>query len=756
MASIMTAIQLQDNFSGVLYDVVSSVNLAIRSMSEMQQAVGADIDTSSLNGAQESIDRVTMSLNRMNSAMGNGVTENIRSSEDGQRRFNQEISTGVSHADSLARKIGMVAGTYLSMQTVEGILDTSDSLTQTTSRIDLMREKFGETDKTAQDLMNNVYASAQNARSSFDGMADVVARFGNNAKDAFSGTDEVIGFANLIQKQMVIAGASTQEASNAMLQLSQAMGSGVLRGDELNSIFEQAPNLIQNIADYMGVPIGKIREMASDGQISADIVKQAIFSASDEINAKFEQMPMTFGQIWQMFKNSALMAFQPVLEQLNTMANSEQFQSFVDGAINMDAYAAGAVLDVFNTVGQIGSFIADNWSVISPIIYAVVAALLAYAAISAVVAVINGIVAASTEVKSAAEMMSTGATFAATAAQYGLNAALAACPIAWIILSLVALVAVIIAVCSYIAKTSDVATSAFGVMTGGINVVIQFFKNLGLTVANIALGIWNAMGTCATNIGIAFRNAIRGVMSWFYSLLSTALNVISKICNALNQLPFISFDFSGITSMAKDYAAKSARESGSMEEFESISDSFNKGMSTFEAFGEGWTSDAFKSGAAWGDGVASKVSDKISSFTDLLSGQSALDSIPDYASGGATQSAAYVPQAVSPATSGGSGGSSAADKLADAANGINDIAANTGSTAADTARIADTIDITDEDLKYLRDIAERDIIDRTVFTKVEVNMGGITNEVHGMTDLNEIADGINTILQEQICIGSEG
>lgn len=754
MASIMASIQLQDRFSNVMHVATNATNAMTSAMHRVQQAVSADMNLSSFDGVIDSVNQTSAALNRMSTNTGN-ISPKIQENTEHQQRFNQELNAGTFHSNSLLNSITKMAAAYLSMQTGKSILNASDSLTQTVSRIDIMREKFGETDKTAQDLMNNIYASAQNARSSFDGMADVVARFGNNARDAFSSTDEVVDFANLVQKQMTIAGSSRQEASNAMLQLSQALGSGVLRGDELNSIFEQAPNLIQNVADYMGVPVGKIREMASEGQLSADIVKQAVFAASDEINAKFAQMPMTFGQMWQMFQNSALMAFQPVLDRLNQMGNSEQFQGFINGAINMAAYAAGAVLDVFNTVGQIGSFIADNWSVISPIIYAVVAALLAYAAISAVVAVINGIVAASTAVKSAAEMMSTGATFAATAAQYGLNAALLACPLTWIILLIIALIAIIVAVCAYIAKTSDVATSAFGVMTGGINVVIQFFKNLGLTVANIALGIWNAMGACATNIGIAFRNAIRGVESWFYNLLSTALTVIAKICAALNQLPFVSFDFSGITSMAEDYAAKSAKASGSMEEFESLSAAFNKGMNTFETFGEGWASDAFKSGAAWGDGVASKVSDKINSIKDSFSSQSALANIPNYTSGGAAQSAVYVPQTTMPAV--GSGGS-AGSGLGSGTDALNNIAANTANTAANTASIADSVDMSSEDFKYLRDIAEREIIDRTVFTKVEVHadMSGMHNEVHEMSDLNSIADGINKILQEQIEIGAEG
>ena len=159
-----------------------------------------------------------------------------------------------------------------------------------------------------------------------------------------------------------IAGASTQEAANAELQLSQALGSGVLRGDELNSIFEQAPNLIQNIADYLDVPIGQIREMAADGELSADVVKAAIFAAADDINGKFDEMPMTWGQIWQSMQNTAVMAFQPVLQRLNGMANSDAFQELVDGAIEAMATTANMVLNIFDLVGSVAGFVADHWS----------------------------------------------------------------------------------------------------------------------------------------------------------------------------------------------------------------------------------------------------------------------------------------------------------------------------------------------------------------------------------------------------------
>lgn len=416
-----------DNANAELEQLRMQLNQAIQEQNSLNQAM-QNMDVSAANDAYL----------RLSQTVGN-TERYIRDNVDEQGRFNQEISAGTQQANELTNTIKRAVAAYVSIQTVGKALNISDELVQTTSRLNMMNDGV----QTTAELVNMVYAAAQDARGSFSQMADVVARFGNNAKDAFSSSEEVVAFADLIQKQMTIAGASTQEAANAELQLSQALGSGVLRGDELNSIFEQAPNLIQNIADYLDVPIGKIREMAADGELSADVVKAAIFSAADDINSKFNEMPMTWGQIWQSMQNTALIAFQPVLQRLNDLANSEAFQTFIQGAIEAMATLANILLNVFDLAVSIGTFIGDNWSIIAPIVYGIVAALTAYIAISAIVAAINGVMAIAEGVKAAAQMMATGATFAETAAQQGLNAALMACPLTWIIMLILALIVVI-------------------------------------------------------------------------------------------------------------------------------------------------------------------------------------------------------------------------------------------------------------------------------------------------------------------------
>ena len=702
-----------DNANAELEQLRMQLNQAIQEQNSLNQAI-QNMDVSAANDAYL----------RLSQTVGN-TERYIRDNVDEQGRFNQEISAGTQQANELTNTIKRAVAAYISIQSVGKALNISDELVQTTSRLNMMNDGV----QTTAELVNMVYAAAQDARGSFSQMADVVARFGNNAKDAFSSSEEVVAFADLIQKQMTIAGESTKEAANAELQLSQALGSGVLRGDELNSIFEQAPNLIQNIADYLDVPIGKIREMAADGELSADVVKAAIFSAADDINSKFNEMPMTWGQIWQSMQNTALIAFQPVLQRLNDLANSEAFQTFIQGAIEAMATLANILLNVFEVAASVGAFIGDNWSIIAPIIYGVIAALAVYAAYLGIVKAIELASAAASMIHSLAMSAKiavmaavTGQTMAATAAQMGYNGALYACPVVWIIMLLIALIAIIFAVCNAIAKMTGIANSGFGVITGGVNVVIQFFKNLGLTVANIALGIGNAIAALASNMMTAFHNAICNVQSWFYNLLSTACSVIENIAAALNKLPFVSFDYSGISSAADDYAAKASEAAGNKEDYTSISDAFNEGFTTFDAFQDGWASDAFNAGAAWGDGIADKVSNF--SLSDVF-GQTDIPNVGNYTSG-------------------------FNDAIAN--SGVGD---SIGNIDDNTGKIKDSLEVSEDELKYLRDIAEQEAINRFTTAEVTINQTN-NNNVSSDTDLDGFITALDDAMGEAIESITEG
>lgn len=707
MAGINARINLIDSLSGPMQRMIATTENLINHINNVEGAMNNGFDGSIIEDARHQAEVFATQMSN--------VSSSINEAEAEQQSFNNSVNSGSSAMGGLVGKAIALASAYMG---IGKLMNMSDELTLTTARLDMMNDKV----QTTPELLNMVYQSAQNARGSLTDMADVVARFGNNAKDAFSSSREVVDFANLVQKQMTIAGAGTQEASNAMLQLSQALGSGVLRGDELNSIFEQAPNLIQSVATYMDVPIGKIREMAQEGKLSAAIVKNAIFADADNINAKFEQMPMTWGQIWTMMSNAATMKLQPLLEKINSIANSPQFQAFAANAVNAVGLIANALMGLIDLGGQIADFFVQNWSVIEPIVLGIVGALVIYNSVLAIGAVIQGVIAVATAAHAALTGAWSLATFAATAAQSGLNAALLACPLTWIIGLVIALIAIIFAVANSIAKTSSVANSGFGVITGGINVVMQFFKNLGLLVADIALGITNAILALASNMGIAFHNAIAGIQSWFYDLLSTALSVVAGIAEALNKLPFVDFDFSGISNAASDYAAKSKAAAESKQEYQDVGQAFDKGMSTFDVFQDGWSDKAFKAGAKWGDGVSDKVSGVLNGFKGSAGG---IDTANMFSGAGYT------------------------------AGKYDAVPADIANTAKNTKKAADSLDITNEDLQYLRDIAERDVINRFTTAEIKIDMKN-NNNISSSTDLDGLISDLTDKVTGALSMAAEG
>lgn len=707
MGTIRTAIALYDGVTSPLQSMHKAMGVVLNTFESMQQASGRAVDTAAIREAREEWARAGTAFD--------AIEENIRNANNEQQKFNNSIRGGNTSANGLLSTIKKIAVAAGGIVGINKVLNISDKLASTKARLNLLVDDGGSVDVLEQKIM----ASAQRSRSAYFDTASAVAKLGLNAGNAFNGDmDQVIAFMEQVNKQFVIGGATAQEQSNAMIQLTQAMAAGALRGEELNSILDGAPGIARAIEKYMGIAEGSIKTVAQEGKVTAEVVKNAMFAMADETNAKFDSMPKTWAQIWAGMKNKALSMFAPILTKINQIANSTKFQQVTTALINGLAGVANVASSLLDILISVASVIVDNWSWIQPIIMGIVAAMLIYNGVALVTNAIMGIQATAKAVHAAATAMEAGATFTATVAQQGLNAALLACPLTWIILLIVAVIAAIYAACAAVAKFTGIANSGFGVICGGIMVVISFFKNLGLSVANIALGIWNALGACVSNIGTAFHNVISNVQGWFYNLLSTALTVVAGICEALNKLPFVEFDYSGITSKASEYAAKSAEAYGNVEEYKSVADAFNEGMSTFDTFQDGWAADAFASGAAWGDGVA----DKVSGMFDF----SALDSM----------------------------GADSLDAF-NLGNDLDSIYGNTGDIANNTAATADALDIAEEDLAYLRDIAEREAINRFTTAEIKVEQHN-ENHISSEMDIDGIMDAWTENFAERLAVSAEG
>lgn len=691
--------------------------------SQLNQAVQ---DQEDLNRAMERMD--VSAANEAYLRLSNTVSNTeryIRDNTDEQGRFNRAIDEGAQGAGDLMNMIKGAVAAYASVQTIGKVMDLSDQLTSTTARINLMNDGLQST----QDLQNMIYLSAERSRGAYQTTADAVSKLGLMAGDAFSSSEEIIAFTEQLNKQFTIAGTEAAGIDAAMLQLTQAMGSGVLRGEEYNSILEQAPNIIQAIADYMEVPKGQLKDMAAEGEITAEIVKNAMFAAADETNAKFEAMPKTFSQIWTSFQNTALMAFQPVLQRLNDVANSEAFQTFINGAIEALSMVAGIVVEIFNLIASVGTMIADNWSWLSPIIYGVAAALLVYygrlmlvrgaelalAAVQGVVAVAKGILAAAT-------MLVTGATWAQTTAQYGLNAAMYACPIVWIIILIIALIALFYAAVAAVNKFAGTSVSATGIICGVFMVAAAFIGNLFVALINFVIDIfvvlWNFIAAFANFFGNVFNDPVGAIARLFFDLVDTVLSLLQSLASAIDTI--FGSNLAGAVQGWRDSLGGWVDSTfGQGEEIMAKLNAEDLHLDRFEY------SSAWDAGYSFGEGIDESIAnfDPSSLFDTNVPGAGDYADLSNYGS-----------------DLGGLGG---------IGSGVDDIAGNTGA-------IADSMDITEEDLKYLRDIAEQEAVNRFTTAEISVDMSGMQNNISNGMDLDGVISGLTEGVNEAIDSMAEG
>ena len=703
--------QIENNPMNIGTDVANAELEQLRG--QLNQAVQEQQD---LNRAMEQMDvsGANDAYLRLSNTIGN-TERYIRDNTDEQGQFNRAIEQGTDSASDLMQMVKGAVAAYISVQGVMSALNLSDSIASSTAKLNMMNDGL----QTTEQLQDMIFLSAERARGSYLDTMNTVAKLGNLASDAFTSSEEVIAFAEQLQKQFVIAGAGTSEIQNATLQLTQALASGVLRGDELNSIFEQAPTIIQSIADYLDVPMGKIREMASDGELTADIVKAAMFAAADETNAKFESMPKTFEQIGQSIQNTAVMAFQPFLEKLNEIANSEAFNNFVNGAIEAISFLAGVVLEIFDLVMQLGTMLADNWSWLSPIIYGVVGALMVYYGAQLAVNTINAIsqgihiaMAIAQMIHAAATGGLTAATAAEIAAQNGLNAAMYACPLVWIIILIIALIALFYAAVAAVNKFAGTSVSATGIICGVFMVAAAFIGNLFITLINFVIDIfvvlWNFIAAFANFFGNVFTDPVGAIARLFFDLVDTVLSLLQSLASAID------------TIFGSNLAGSVQGWRDSLGGW--VDDTFGKGTEVMaELNSEDMHLGRFEYGSAWDAGYSfgEGIDETISNFDPSSLFDSNIPSPDDYASG-----------------FGGIG------------DNVSDIAGNTGA-------MADSMDITSEELKYLRDLAEQETVNR--FTTAEITIEQTNNNsISKDTDLDGVVSGLTDAVNEAVDIITEG
>lgn len=695
-----------DQANAELEGLRSQLNQAVQEQENLNRAV-ADMDVQTANEAYL----------RLSQTIGN--TESyIRDNVDEQGRFNQEINEGVANADNLMNAIKGAVAAYATVQTVGKVLDLSDTLTSTTARLNLMNDGL----QTTQDLQNMIYLSAERARGSYQATADAVSKLGLMAGDAFGSSEEIVAFMEQINKQFTIAGTEAAGIDAAMLQLTQAMGSGVLRSEEYNSILEQAPNIIQAIADYMEVPKGQLKDMAADGAITADIVKAAMFAAADETNEKFASMPKTFSQIWTSFQNTALMAFQPVLNRLNEIANGDAFQQFVNNAIEGLSVVAGVALEIFNLLVSVAGAVADNWSWLSPIIYGVAAALAVYygyllvtKAIEAISTGVKIALAVASYAHAAATGAEASATAAATAAQYGLNTALLACPIVWIIVLIIALIALFYAAVAAVNKFAGTSVSATGIICGVFAVAGAFIGNLFVTLINFVIDIfvvlWNFIAAFANFFANVFNDPVAAIARLFFDLVDTILSLLQSLASAIDTI--FGSNLAGAVSGWRDSLGGWVDSTfGKGTEVMAKVNASDYHLERFEYSG------AWDAGYSFGEGIE----DTISNFDPSSLFNTNIPSASDYAD--------------------------LSNYTGSIGDGVGDIADNTGS-------IKDSLDITEEELKYMRDIAEQEAINR--FTTAEITIEQTNNNnVSGSMDLDGVVSGLTDAVNEAVDIITEG
>ena len=819
MASIRTSIELYDAISAPLTNITNALNMTVSAFEQMDAAANESFDSSNFDGVRDHINAATMELNEM--------VQDINEADQQQQRFNESMNQGTRSASGLERKLLGVAATYASLQGAQKLLNLSDTATLTESRLSLIVDDGG----SVEELQNKIFASAQKSRAAYSDVSATIAKLGMMAGDAFTNNDELIAFTELMNKNFVVGGASATEQASAMYQLTQAMASGRLQGDEYRSIIENAPLLAKSIEDYMTNvqgATGSMKDWASEGMLTADVIKAAMFNASEQVNEQFENMPKTFGQVATSLKNQALFAFDPVLERLNEIANSQSFNTMVTGATNAFVFLSGVAVGALDMITQAGAFISDNWSIIAPLVYGVAAALALYTGYmiisNAVQLISTGIQTAhaiAIAVKTGATIADAAATNGLTVAQWALNSAMLASPITWIIIGIIAIIAIIYMAVAAFNTFAGTSVSATGIIMGafawlgtGILNILIFVLNLGISVAEGLVNIFisaifviqlawiglnvlirfvldsiiNGALTVAEGIGNGWNSMIYGLQMGFYyfqvfvskilqsigngaigvangvlsaisSIINGAASGINSLINLVNKIPGVNIGTIGeidlrvgsgiqnfVDNIGSNISMPTRPEQISFER-SNLTGSYMDDLSMPKApemveFGR---IDYKDMGAAWDTGYSfgEGIKDKVSNF-----------SMSDLFESNIPNSSDYANAMVDPSdyASGLGGAGSLPSDYASGLGGAGSVPSDISDIADNTGKIKDSVDISQEDLKYLRDIAEAEVVNRFTTAEIKVDMSGMQNIVNNEMDLDGVVsylgEGVNEAMEK--------
>ena len=701
MASIRSQMVLNDGISGVLRKINTALNTTLNAFEQVQQASGNAVDTVQIQAARAALVEANREVDNM--------AEGYRRAAQQEEVLNRGLRNGASAADGMLGRVKSLVATLAAGAGAKAVLGLSDQLASSSARLSLIVDDGGSVDALEQKIM----ASAQRSRASYLGTMQTISKLGLQAGDAFNSNDELIRFTELLNKNFVIGGSSATEQAAAMYQLTQAMGSGRLQGDEYRSIIENAPMLAGAIEDYMRNvqgATGAMKDWSSEGLLTAGVIKAAVFNSSDEVEARFQQMPMTWGQVWTQMQNKAIAAFDSVLSKLNQIANSERFSTVTNGIISGlagIAAVAGVVLDLLISGGAL---VVDNWSWISPIVWGLVAAFIAYNTVALITNGINGAMALAEGVKAAALAMSTGATFAATAAQYGLNAALLACPITWIVVLVVALVAAFYAAVAAINHFAGTSLSATGIVMGAFAVAGAFIINLILGVVNFVIGIgvelYNLIATFANFFANVFNDPVGAIINLFAGMFDFILGIVESAASLIDTV--LGTDMSSAVAGFRNTVATKVEEIvGDQVEVMEKLDASDYQIQRIE-YGDAW---------AAGNDLGKGIEDAVGGLFnfDLGTGE-------DYGAGFT----------------------------------MDDIANNAALTAENTGATADALTASNEELAYLRDIAEREAINRFTTAEVRIDMTGMTNRIEGNADLDGVISVLTDGFTEALVTAAEG